>query len=143
MEKLELDTLDIHFIQIRNRFQNIIRTFAWKTKDRVDDHLDPSCPKPVYCIVKAGKRITAPDVFGCFFVDGLKPKFYPYRFDLIKGVKKLHHIITQAVRTRTDGQCHNVRVRDRFCKNLPEIFHRSIGIRICLKIGDIFMDRSF
>ena len=31
MTKLELDALDIHLIQIGNSFQDIIRTFAWKT----------------------------------------------------------------------------------------------------------------
>ena len=53
------------------------------------------------------------------------------------------YIISQTVRSGTNGQCHDIRMGDGFCEDLTQVFHRSVCVCICLKIGDIFMNRAF
>ena len=76
-------------------------------------------------------------------MDSLESKLHPHRFDLVQGIKKLQYIISQTVRSGTNGQCHDIRMRDGFCEDLMQVFHRSVCVCICLKIGDIFMNRAF
>ena len=76
-------------------------------------------------------------------MDSLESQLHPHRFDLVQGIKKLQYIISQTVRSGTNGQCHDIRMGDGFCEDLTQVFHRSICVCICLKIGDIFMNRAF
>ena len=76
-------------------------------------------------------------------MDRLQSKFHPYRFPPVQAFQQVQHVFAKAVRTRTYGDGADLRMFDRLCKNLFQIFHRRVGIGISLKIGDEFPDRSF
>ena len=106
----------------------------------MDDHFYIFLTEPSHCIFETGKRIAPADVGGCGFVNGLKPKLYPYRFSLIQPGKKFQLLRFQAVRSGSDGKCHNRWMGDGFCKNFLQIIYRCVGVGVCLKIGNVFPD---
>ena len=143
MKKLQLDPLDIHGVQISHCFQDILPAFAGKPQDGVDDHFDAACAEIFHCGIKTGQWIAASYISGGIFMDSLESQLHPHRFDLVQGIKKIQYIISQTVRSGTNGQCHDIRMGDGFCEDLTQVFHRSVCVCICLKIGDIFMNRAF
>ena len=72
----------------------------------------------------------------------LESQFDPHRLDLIKLIQKDKHLIPDTVRSCPNGQCYYGRMTDRLRKNLSKVFDRCIRIRICLKISNIFVDRT-
>ena len=99
--------------------------------------------KALHGLVKTGKRITSADISGSVLVDGLKTKFYPHRLDLIQPGKQPNHRLFQTVRSGADGYGTDIRVLDGFGEYSLQIFYRSIGIGVSLKIGNVFMNRAF
>ena len=93
-----------------------------------------------YGLLKTGQRIATPDISGRILMDRLKSQLHPHWFDPVQGVKKLQHIISQTVRPGSDGQCHDIRMGDGFCEDSAQMFHRSVGVGIGLKIGNVLMD---
>ena len=73
----------------------------------------------------------------------LKSQFDPHRLDLIKLIQKGKNLISDAVRSCPDGQCYYGRMPDCLRKNLSKVYDRCIRIRVCLKISNIFVNRTF
>ena len=103
MEKLKLDSLNVHGIKVTDCFQDIFTTFPRKSQDCMNDYLNVTCAETFYRVVKTGKRVATPDILCSIFVNGLKSELDPYRLDPVQGIKKFHHIISQTVRPGSDG----------------------------------------
>ena len=73
-------------------------------------------------------------------MDGLQSKLYPDGLSFIQAREKFYHILFQAVWTGADGKRHNPWMGNGFRENPLQIRNRSIGIGICLEIGNIFVD---
>ena len=108
----------------------------------MNDHLDPTFTKILYRSFKHRQRISSPDICRRPLMDRLQSKLNPYRLDVVQLTQKIQDFIPQTVRSCPDRQCYHSRMMDRLCKNLPEIFHRGVSIRICLKIRNVFVDRA-
>ena len=97
----------------------------------------------MYCLLKTGKRVSSSDISGSPLMYRLKSQFDPHRLDLIKLTQKGKNLISDAVRSCPDGQCYYGRMKDRLRKNLSKVYDRCIRIRVCLKISNIFVNRTF
>ena len=142
MEKLKLDPLDLTSVQVLHGVKHIPGGLPRKSQNGMYDHIQACLMKALHGLVKTGKRITSADISGSVLVDGLKTKFYPHRLDLIQPGKQPNHRLFQTVRSGADGYGTDIRVLDGFGKYSLQIFYRSIGVGVSLKIGDVFVDSA-
>ena len=107
-------------------------------------HDDLNADSPQLCdgSGKAGERIATPDKTGGIFVDRLQSELDPDRLDLVQTVEQCEYLVAKAVRARGNGKRDDFRIGYGFQKDTFQIFYRSVGVRVRLKVGNIFMDRT-
>ena len=143
MKKLEFDSLHRFSVQIFHSGEDIAFFLPRKPQYGVRDHFYPPRPKIFHSHIETGKRIPPSDIPGCFFMDRLQSKLRPYRFPSVQAFQQVQHVLAETVRPRAYRKSADLRMFDRLCKNLFQIFHRRVGIGISLKIGDKLPDRPF
>ena len=141
MKKLKLDPLDVFFVQISHCLKNLFPALSRKLQNRMNDHFDIPFAEILHSLIEAGKPISPSDVLSCFFMDRLKPQLDPYRLDPVQLFQKIQYLLSQTVRSGSYRQGYDPWMRHCLLKNLPEIFHRRIGVGIRLKIRNIFLNR--
>ena len=82
--------------------------------------------------------ITSANVGNGRLVNGLQSQFHGNRLYGIDFRQKRHHIAAQTVRPGTDGQSDDLFRSNGLAVQLPQLFHRGIGVGKGLEIGDIF-----
>ena len=75
-------------------------------------------------------------------MDRLQSELDPDRLDPVQTVKQCEYLVAKAVGARGNGKRNDFRIGYGFQKDTFQIFYRSVGVRVCLKVGDIFMDRT-
>ena len=141
MEQLELDATDGIPVQAAHGLKNHFLRLKRQTEDRMDDDRNLPPVQFLKCRLKTGERISPSDIAGSGFMDRLKSQLHPDRFLAVQPFQQFQNIRFQTVRPCGNGKHHYLRVGDGFRKNLFQIFHRRIGIGVCLKICDILSDR--
>ena len=142
MEQLQLDALNITGVQIIAGLQHRVTVFSRKTENDMHDDLNADGPQLCDGSSKAGERIASPDKTGGIFVDRLQSELDPDRLDPVQTVKQCEYLVAKAVRACGNGKRDDFRIGYGFQKDTFQIFYRSVGVRVCLKVGDIFMDRT-
>src|SRR5699024_10071314 len=109
----------------------------------MDDHRKTKGTEFFQRLLKNRKRITSPDKLGCGFMNRLKAKLNPDRFDQGEPLQEVKNFRRETVRTGSNGKHLHLRICQSLCKCLFENFQRAVCIRVGLKISNIRMSRVF
>ena len=80
VQQLQLDSVGPSLSDVSDRLAHILRRFSRKPQDQMGDDFDSPRFQGRHRLIIDGTRISAPDIFCRFFVDGLKAQLDPHRF---------------------------------------------------------------
>ena len=84
MKELQFDPGDGLCVEIIHGLQYVLVGFTGQPQDRMDNDRQPSFVQPQCGVLKTGKRISAPDIPGSPFMDGLEAQLHLDRFAAVQ-----------------------------------------------------------
>ena len=143
MKKMELYPLGTKLSHRPGAFQHVFLRLPRKTVYQVDTGADSPRLESFISIQKFPVCMAAAYLLRRFVMDSLQPQLHRKIYPAGKGGKQLQHLRRQAIGPGGNAKAAYTGNGKGIVIELPQPFHRGIGIGMGLKIGDAARIRPF